>query len=168
VLIDSYRFLPRSFHAFYADAQPVEGEGDPVWAPFEKRLAEARIALVTSAGLSLAGEQAPFDLDRERAEPTWGDPSFRVMPHALGGREVAMSHLHVNNADVLADHNIALPTDVLDDVAADGVVGQAAPRHISVMGYQEGGARVWREETAPAIIELLRDDGVDGVVLAPI
>jgi len=168
VLIDSYRFLPRSFQPMYANAQPVEGETEAVWAPFEKRLADARIALVTSAGLSLSGEQDPFDLARERSEPTWGDPSFRVLPHALAGRELAMSHLHVNNTDVLADHNIALPTDVLDDVVADGAVASAAPRHFSVMGYQESGVRAWREETGPAIVELLRDDRVDGVVLAPV
>jgi D-proline reductase (dithiol) PrdB len=168
VLVDSYRFLPRSFHPLYANAQPVEGERDPVWAPFDKRLAESRIALLTSAGLSLAGDQAPFDLERERAEPTWGDPSFRVLPHDLSGRTLGMSHLHVNNADVLADHNVALPTDVLDDAVASGMVGSAAPRHVSVMGYQERGAHVWREETGPAIAELLRDDAVDGVVLAPV
>ncbi len=168
MLVDSYRFLPRSFQPMYANAKPVEGEREPVWAPFEGRLAEARISLLTSAGLSLAGEQEPFDLDRERTEPTWGDPSHRVLPHELASRNLAMSHLHVNNADVLADHNIALPTDVLDEVVADGVVDAAAPRHVSVMGYQESGARVWRDETAPAIVEVLRDDRVDGVVLAPV
>lgn len=152
----------------YANAQPVEGERDPVWAPFEKRLADARIALLTSAGLSLAGEQEPFDLDRERAEPTWGDPTFRVLPHALADKLLTMSHLHVNNTDVLADHNVALPTDVLDDLVADGLIGGPSAWHYSVMGYQERGARVWRHETAPAIIDLLRDDRVDGVVLAPV
>jgi hypothetical protein len=79
-----------------------------------------------------------------------------------------MTHLHVNPADILADHNVALPTDVLDDLIADGVVAGQTPNHAAVMGYQEAGLEVWRRETAPAIVAQLRDEGADGVVLAPV
>lgn len=151
----------------YSNIPRLEGEGEPVWAPFEPRLADASIALVTSAGLSLARTQEPFDLDRERREPTWGDPGLRVIPHQRD-EPLAMSHLHVNNTDVLADPNIALPTDVLDDLVADGRVGSAVPAHASVMGYQEAGLEVWRNSTAPSIVELFRDQRTDGVVLAPV
>jgi len=168
VLVDSYKFLPRSFVPLYERARPVPEESTPVWAPFTPRLADATVALVTSAGLSLAGAQEPFDLDRERREPTWGDPSFRVLPHDLGERRLVMSHLHVNTADVEADRNVALPVDALDDLVAAGVVGGAAASHVSVMGYQGAGLAVWREETAPAIVEVLRAQGTDGVVLAPV
>jgi hypothetical protein len=168
MLVDSYRFLPRSFIPLYEHVHPLPGESEPVWSPFAPRLADASIALVTSAGLSLAGEQAPFDLERERHEPTWGDPSFRVLPHDLGDRHLVMSHLHVNDADVRADRNVALPVDALDDLVADGIVGRASPAHVSVMGYQEAGLGVWREVTAPAIVELFRAQGTDGVVFAPV
>ena len=43
----------------------------------------------------------------ERREPTWGDPTYRVIPH-LCPQPLAMNHLHVNTADVLADRNVAL------------------------------------------------------------
>ena len=168
MLVDSYRFLPRSFVPLYADAQPLDDERDPVWAEFEPRLAAARIALVSSAGLHLAGEHEPFDADRERQEPTWGDPSYRVLPDALSTEAIGMTHLHVNNADVLADHNVALPTDRLHELVADGVVGAATEHHVSVMGYQQAGLDVWRRDTAPAIVARLRDEGADGVVLAPV
>src|SRR3954470_6556208 len=152
----------------YADAQPLADERDPVWAEFGPRLADARVALLTSAGLHLLGEQDPFDADRERREPTWGDPTYRVLPDALTTDAIGMTHLHVNNADVLADHNVALPIDRLHELVADGVVGASTAHHVSVMGYQEAGLDVWRRETAPAIASLLRDDGADGVVLAPV
>ena len=168
MLVDSFKFLPRSFLPLYEDARPIDGERDPVWAPFMPRLAEASIAMVTSAGLSLAGEQDPFDVDRERREPTWGDPTHRVLPHQLEGRHLVMSHLHVNPADILADHNVALPVYALDDLVASGRVGRAAPAHVSVMGYQQSGLEVWRKQTAPAIIELLRSQRTDGVVFAPV
>jgi hypothetical protein len=55
----------------------------------------------------------------------------------------------------------ALPTAVLDELVAEGVVGGRADDHFSVIGYQEAGLRVWRNETAPAIISRLREDGAD-------
>jgi D-proline reductase (dithiol) PrdB len=166
--VDSFRFLPRSFVPLYENARPLDGEQDVVWTPFEPRLADARIALLTSAGLSVAARQQPFDLDRERAEPTWGDPTHRVIPNDLGGQQLAMSHLHVNNADTLADRNVALPIDVLNELVADGMVGAAAHSHFSVMGYQQAGLDAWRTQTAPAIVDVLRDEGADGVILAPV
>jgi hypothetical protein len=168
VLVDSFRFLPRSFVPLYQQPTLLAGERDPVWAPFAPRLADASVALVSSAGLSIAAEQPPFDLDGERHDPTWGDPTYRVIPHELAGRRLVMSHLHVNPTDVLADKNVALPIDVLDDLVADGRLGRAASAHVSVMGYQQAGLDVWRTQTAPGIIELLRSQATDGVVLAPV
>jgi D-proline reductase (dithiol) PrdB len=167
VIVDSYRFLPRSFIPLFEGAAPAPGDDCPVWAPFEKRLAEAQIALLTSAGLYLDGQE-PFDGEREKREPTWGDPTHRVLPASLDGAGLGMMHLHVNHEDVLADPEIALPLGGLAALATEGRVGSVAPRHVSVMGYQQAGLDVWRHETAPAIVELLRDQGTDGLILAPV
>ena len=51
MLVDSYRFLPRSFRPFYEGRGAFSGEEGPVWTPFAKRLAESRIALLSSAGI---------------------------------------------------------------------------------------------------------------------
>jgi D-proline reductase (dithiol) PrdB len=149
-------------------ARPLDGETDPVWAPFERRLSEATVMLVTSAGLYRRGDQQPFDGDRERREPTWGDPSWRPILRRTEQGELAMMHLHVNPVDVLADHEVALPLRALDRLVDEGIVGASAPTHISVMGYQAAGLREWRERTAPEVVEVARGDGVDGVVLAPV
>jgi D-proline reductase (dithiol) PrdB len=74
----------------------------------------------------------------------------------------------VNPTDVLADHNVALPLDRLAELAAEGVVGAVAPEHISVMGYQERSLEGWRAQTLPEVVGLLRAEGADGVVLAPV
>ena len=168
MIVDSYRFLPRSFIPLYSGASPAPGDEAPVWTPFEKRLAEAQIALLTSAGLYLEGNQPPFDGEREKAEPTWGDPTHRVLPSSLPPEALGMMHLHLNHEDVLTDPEIALPLDGLAALVAEGRVGSVAPAHVSVMGYQQAGLEVWRAETAPAIVELLRDQGTDGVILAPV
>jgi hypothetical protein len=162
VIVDSYRFLPRSFRAGY-ELPPTADP--PVWTPFEPRLADATITLLTSAGLYDAATQPSFDLDRERAEPTWGDPTHRVIER--GHDRLAMAHLHVNNTDVLADHEVALPRQALDRQVAAGVVGRSSDSHVSVMGFQ-GSLDGWRESTAPAIVAHCREQGTDGVVLAPV
>ena len=164
--VDSFTFLPRSFRPMYENPTPLD-EGE-VWAPFEKRLADATITLLTSAGLSVAGEQERFDGERERREPMWGDPSHRLIPRTAEQGALGMTHLHVNNEDVLADHEVALPLRALDALAAEGRVGASSHTHISVMGYQQAGLAEWRTATAPAIIEELRSQGADGVILAPV
>jgi D-proline reductase (dithiol) PrdB len=166
VRVDSFRFLPRSFRPLYEHVDAPEGEMP--WAPFAPRLAGATIALLTSAGLHLEGSQPPFDLERERQEPTWGDPSWRRIPAAVTSPELGMCHLHVNPADVLADHNVALPLDRLRELVGEGVVGAVAPEHVSVMGYQERSLEGWRSTTLPEILDLLRGEAADGVVLAPV
>ncbi|MGH7750719.1 MAG: hypothetical protein ACREQ5_39005 [Candidatus Dormibacteria bacterium] len=164
--VDSFRFLPRSFRPLYEQVSAPEGE--PAWAPFEPRLGSATIALLTSAGLHLEGAQPAFDLERERREPTWGDPSWRRIPASVGHGELGMCHLHVNPTDILADHNVALPLDRLAELAAGGVIGAVAAEHVSVMGYQERSLEGWRTRTLPEVVELLRGEGADGVVLAPV
>jgi hypothetical protein len=72
--VDSFAFLPRSFRPMFEKPPRLEGHEAHVFAPFEKRLAEAKIALLTSAGLYLKASQPSFDGERERREPTWGDP----------------------------------------------------------------------------------------------
>lgn len=138
-----------------------------MWAPFEKRLQESRIALLTSAGLYVKKSQSPFDLDRERAHPEWGDPSWRAIPAFVNRADLGVAHLHINDEDVVADPEIALPAGLLEQLAAHRVIGSAAVEHISVMGYQERSLEGWRDRTAGEVAAHLRSQGVDGLILAP-
>ncbi len=165
--VDSFRFLPLSFRPLSESRGPFPGEDAPVWTPFEKRLSESRIALLTSAGMYLRDRQQPFDLDGERARPEWGDPTWRSIPASVQPAEVAVAHLHLNYEDVLTDPEIALPARGLAELVKDGVVGSATAEHLSVMGYQESGLDGWRERTAPELVARLRDGGADGLILAP-
>ena len=166
MIVDSYRFLPRSFRPLYEGRGAFPGEEQPVWTPFVKRLAESRIALLTSAGLHLRSDPA-FDLDTERVRPEWGDPSWRVIPAGAEPEDCAMAHLHINEEDVLADPDICLPARRLRELVAEGVVGSSADAHLAVMGYQDRTLRDWHDKTAPEIASHLRDQQADGIVLAP-
>jgi D-proline reductase (dithiol) PrdB len=165
--VDDYKYLPRMMHAFYQADYPVErGE---VWAPFPTRLSDSRLALLSSAGLHLRS-QPPFDLDRERREPTWGDASYRMLPHVATIEDVAVAHLHVNPEPLLADPNITLPRAALEELVQQGRVGGAVDQHVSVMGYQgwhDDALDRWRQKTGPAIARELQTQGADGLILAP-
>ena len=165
--VDSYRFLPRSFRPLYEGRGPFPGEQTPVWTPFEKRLSESRIALLSSAGFYLRESQPPFDLDREQTHPHWGDPSWRSIPASSRPDELRVAHLHINDEDLLTDPEIALPAKLLQQLEGEGVIGGAVDEHLSVMGYQDRSLEGWKDTTVHELVAHLRDQNVGGLVLAP-
>ena len=106
--VDSYRFLPRLIQVVY-DSYQLE-RIDPVpWTPLATPTRYAKFGLVTTGGLYHKGKQQPFDLDSERQNPTWGDPTFREIPVDVQQNEIGVSHLHLNTAFIQRDFNILLP-----------------------------------------------------------
>lgn len=126
-------------------------------------ISEARIAVVTTAGLRLPGQPA-FDLaDR------MGDPSYRVIPAEVDLGELVVDHRSAawDRAGVLADPNVALPLARLRELQATGEVGQLAPHHLSFMGSIVGPRRLI-DETAPAAARHLAEAGTEIALLTPV
>jgi len=137
---------------------------DPLpWAPLTKPLSEARVALVSTAGMVLP-HQEPFDDDFRG-----GDPSYRVIPGDADPRELLETHRSdsFDRAGLAADANLAFPLDRLREMAADGEIGGVAPRHLSFMGSQTAVGRLVKH-AAPEAAELLVADRVDAALLVPI
>lgn len=167
-MMDSFKYLPRLIALFY-QSQEIEKYQTIPWAPFRQPVKQSRFAIITSAGLYIKNHQPPFDLQREQAQPTWGDPSFRIIPSTTQPDSIAVSHLHINPRYILEDLNVVFPLQRLSRLAAQGIVAHLAQRHYSVMGYQgfPPNPTLWRERTAPQIIQLLKADEVHGVLLTP-
>lgn len=163
--VDSFKYLPRSFRPMFEDVH-VEVDG-PVWAPFEKPLSEAVVAALSSAGIFLSDTQSSFDVERERREPTWGDPGWRAIPRDVSQDRIDAAHLHINTDHLKRDVGVALGLRALAALEAEGVIGRVADECYSVMGYQERGCEVWRTKTGPEIAARLRDAEVDALLLAP-
>ena len=163
--IDSYRFLDfgtrQVMKAWAARQEP----GIVPFTPLAKPLRECTIALVSTAGVARNDDQ-PFDQERERRDPWWGDPSFRVIPLGTTENEVRLYHMHIDPRFGQADLDVVLPMRRLTELADEGVVGRAAPRHYSLMGYILD-PTVLVEETAPMIADRMGADEVDAVVLVP-
>ena len=81
--VDGFRFLPPSLRAWVKTFIPDEEfKGHIPWTPMSKLLSHTTVALVTSAGISLKSDP-PFDMERERREPLWGDRSYRMIPKGM-------------------------------------------------------------------------------------
>jgi D-proline reductase (dithiol) PrdB len=74
--------------------------------------------------------------------------------------------MHIDPRFGEADLDVVLPMRRLIELASEGIVGQAAPRHYSLMGYILNPA-VLVKDTAPALVDRMHADAVDAVVLVP-
>jgi hypothetical protein len=163
--VDSYRYLPHSFRADFESLTVQETES--VWANLTIPLTNARVALLTSSGLYLKDQQPSFDIQSERENPLWGDPTFRELPRDVTQDQIAASHLHLNTRDFYIDFNIAFPLRRFAEFEAEGRIGSLADINYSFMGYQEDGAPEWRSTQGPQLIQRLREQEVNALILAP-
>ena len=163
--IDSFKYLPGAIAGYYRN-MPVQ-KVDPIpWTPLAKPLNECRVSLVTTAGIYVKDVDPPFDVEREKREPMWGDPTYRRIPRDVRQEQIGASHLHINNRDLLEDMNTVLPIERLLELEAEGVIGSLAPTSYSFMGYQMNNAE-WREKYGPEVAGLMKDEAVDAVLLTP-
>ena len=136
------------------------------WRPgarLSKPLNQARIALVTTAGLYLPG-QAPF-----RQSIRHDDCSYREIPadRAVDGLQIGQTSDAFDHAGIEADRNLAFPLGRLHELIDAGIVGESAPRHFSLMGSIIAPAELIRD-TGPEIARKIQDDRVDAVLLVPL
>jgi D-proline reductase (dithiol) PrdB len=166
--VDSFKFLPRLIAAFYqtTDRQP---ELPIPWTPLPRPLPDCKFGLVTSGGLYHKGIEPPFDIEREKREPRWGDPTYRTLPANVRQAEVGTSHLHLDTRDVLQDFNILLPIHRFHELVAEGHIGSLAKEAYSFMGYQgfPPDTSAWQDTYGPEVAEKFKAEGVDCALLTP-
>lgn len=75
-----------------------------------------------------------------------------------------VSHGGYDNSDVNKDINSMFPIDRLKELVEEGFIKAVAPTHIGFMGGG-GNQKVFKEETGPAIAKILKDEGVDAVLM---
>lgn len=123
--------------------------------------AECRVALVTTSGACLPASQERFDTKNRL-----GDDTFRVIPNKTAPEEIALAHPGYDTRRAKEDLDTVFPYQLLNRLASQNVIGEAAPRHFSFMGYVPRPERlIWRN--APQVGRLLREDGVDLAILVP-
>ncbi|MGE0141185.1 MAG: glycine/sarcosine/betaine reductase selenoprotein B family protein [Ilumatobacteraceae bacterium] len=121
-------------------------------------LSEARVAIVTTAGLRADGQG------------TWTvGQGFVVLDDAERHLTLAQASPNFDRSGVAADLNVVYPIDRLHELADTGVIGSVASQHLAFMGAQiDHTLTTLRLDTGPAAAELLLADGVEVVLLTPV
>jgi len=166
--VDSWRFAGRFLSNMLSKAIPDEPAYDAIpWAPVTKPLRESKVALLTTAGVSMKDDE-PFDMEYERKNPTRGDSSFRKLSGNATSADIVANHLHIDTGYIEQNLDVALPLARLDALVSQGFVGSSAPTHYSIMGFQGNDSSRLEQESAPAIAASLRSEEVDLCLLAPV
>ncbi len=121
-------------------------------------LASAMVAIVTSAALHTPDDDSFAG----------GDTSYRLIERSR--RDLMLGHWSPNfdRSAFAMDLNVVYPIDRLEELAARGMIGAVAPRHVSFAGNQPDDVSTIRYDSGPAAAAALRVDGVDVVLLTPV
>jgi D-proline reductase (dithiol) PrdB len=123
-------------------------------------LKEATVAIVTTAGLRHPDTDGSWNPD---------DPAFRVFDRTDRGMTIGHLSPNFDRSGFVEDINVIYPIDRLEEMAAEGVIKDVGAHHISFMGAQgDHTMGTLRMDTAPAAAKLLKEDGVDVVLLTPV
>lgn len=165
-VVDGFRFMPPSLRAWMTkDIPSEEFSGDIPWTPLKKPLNETTFSLMTSAGISLKPDP-PFDVEREKREPAWGDPTSREIPKTATHADIDVNHLHINTDYIKQDINVMLPSARFQEFEKEGLIGRLAPTCYSYYGFQLE-PKVLLEETMPKVAAKMQEEDVEAVLLTP-
>ncbi|WP_326836394.1 hypothetical protein VSH64_16025 [Amycolatopsis rhabdoformis] len=133
------------------DFTPVEP------APFDIPLSQARLGLFATVGAHLPTQR--------KFQPV-NDLTFRMVPLDVPVAELEFDHPSPIRSFALEDLNVVFPRDRLVELQARGVFGELAPAAVSMLGSITK-YRGLAEQTAPAIAEVVAEQGVDLMLMVP-
>src|ERR1700734_2826960 len=122
-----------------------------------KPLAERRVAIVSSAGLTVRGDR----VFRGR------DPDYRAIPAMTDRNDLFCSLISINfgRNGFQEDWNVVYPLDRLNELAAEGIIGSVAATHYSFMGATDP---VQMVDGAREVAGKLKADNGDAVLLTSV
>lgn len=132
---------------------------DVPFAPLHKPLAECTVGLVTTA--SLTGSDEPAAGVLRGAKPVWSG-STAAPPKALYTNHLSWDKETTHTDDV----DSFLPIGPLSRLRDQGRIAALAPRFYGApTDYSQ---RRTREQDAPEVARMCREDGVDALLLVPL
>ena len=156
--IDNWEEMSMAAYAMRTKA-PFEVEDAP-WAPLRVPIRQAKIALITTGGFYVTGQE-PYETDGPENQGDW---SFRPIPRTTAPQNMEVTHLHYDLTGPRKDRNCVFPIDRAEEMAAEGLIGSLADTYYSFMGFIQR-PDLLAQDTAPQVARLLKADGVDAVVL---
>lgn len=142
----------------YTPYKWVVNEEPPLWAPLAKPLSQCRLGLAASGGIYVAGQVAFHYKD---------DTSLREIPADVETSALRATHFAYDLSAARMDPNVVFPIDTLRRLVREGIVGSLASRFQSFLGGIYSARRV-TAELAPKLLQRLREEQVDAVLLVPV
>ncbi len=125
-----------------------------------KPLSQSTVSMLTSGGISHCTMPGFDPMARN-------DHRLDEVDQSVTTSDFEINDSYYNHDDADRDLNCVFPIDRLKEMAADGTIGNIAPRFWSgFMGRIYNRTKLI-EESVPAFIEKLREDAVDILVAAP-
>ncbi len=126
------------------------------WAPLDKPLDRCRIALITTGGVYIEGQE-PYSKSN--------DPSYREIPRDTPKDLLRIWHPGYDTGPATEDINCIFPIDVFKEMEGEGVIGGLAQTNYSFMGLIRD-TEPLINETAPEVSSRLKEAGIDAAFLA--
>jgi len=158
----------------YADPGEWRYDQGP-FTPLQKPLSASRLALLTSTGHFVAGDDpAPLgakNMTQAEAIERIDDflktePQLSTIPSDTPRETLRARHGGYDIRGVQADRNVAFPLDRLRELQQEGLIGQLAPLAYSFVGACSQ-LRLTKR-TGPAWVERLQKQALDVVLLVPV
>jgi D-proline reductase (dithiol) PrdB len=120
-------------------------------------LNQRRVALISTAGVHKRNDR-PFEM---------GATGYRIIPSDTSSDDLIMSHISANfdRTGFQQDWNVVFPIDRLRELVANGSIGSIAQYHYSFMGATDPRQM---ESTARSLAGIIKNDGVNAVLLVPV
>ena len=127
--------------------------------PLSLPLSECKVALITSAGFYLTGQE-PFEKN---------DCSYRQIPNSIQIQELKSGHKSeaYDARGIENDPNLAFPLDRFRELEKEGKIGSLNRRHFSFMGSITKPQSLITQ-TAPEVAQMLKKDEVNVAFLTPV
>lgn len=137
-----------------------------------KDLSESRVAMVSLAGVYRKG-QKPFSTSpgiiparlRAMKFKDRGDWSFREVPLDADSTELLIAHAHYDHGEADEDINCVFPMMRLVELEVEGLIGECAGVHYSLMGYVPE-VQLVLDTVADEVIPRLKDREVEAVLVS--
>jgi D-proline reductase (dithiol) PrdB len=125
------------------------------YTPVTQKLNELTVALVSSSGVYLNGQE-PFTDN--------GDESYRVIPADAATADLRFKHGHYDTSEAQRDPNVIFPLERLRELAAEGFIKKVSNKHIGCKGFSTD-LKAQYEKLAPAVANEIERSQADAVVL---
>ncbi|MFQ5742502.1 MAG: glycine/sarcosine/betaine reductase selenoprotein B family protein [Acidobacteriota bacterium] len=148
---------------------------DAPFTPLAKPLSGSRLALLTSSGHFVDGDDPePFGvkkMSQQEAVSRIGDflkvaPQLSAIPFDTPRGKLRVRHGGYDIRGAQAEPNVVLPLDRLRELEAEGAIGELLPEAFSFVGAASQLRLI--KESAPAWAAMLQQRGVDVALLVPV